>query len=119
MALAEAPFQLSEAPSEAELVAKYFRALGEPTRLRILELLADQELSVGQIVERLHLTQPKVSNHLACLRWCGFVVSRREHRVVYYRLADERVMGAIELARGLLTASADRVAACGRVDGDC
>lgn len=119
MALAEAPFQLSEFPSEDELLGKYFRALGEPTRLRILGLLEEEELSVGQIVERLHLPQPKVSNHLACLRWCGFVASRREHRVVFYRLADERVMEAIELARGLLTASAGRVAACERIDGDC
>jgi DNA-binding transcriptional ArsR family regulator len=65
MALAEAPFRLSETPSEAELVAKYFRALGEPTRLRILELLAEEDLSVGEIVERLGLPQPKVSNHLS------------------------------------------------------
>lgn len=119
MALAEAPFQLSEAPSEGELVAKYFRALGEPTRLRILELLADDELSVGQIVERLSLPQPKVSNHLACLRWCGFVASRREHRVVYYRLADERVIAAIDLARSLLADNAEHVSACGTIDGEC
>jgi DNA-binding transcriptional ArsR family regulator len=111
-----APFQLSTAPSPTEVVAKYFRALGDPTRLRILELLAQDELSVGQIVERLALPQPKVSNHLACLRWCGFVASRREHRAIYYRVADERVTQAIELARGLLTDSEERIAACTRID---
>ena len=119
MRLAEPPFAISEAPSETELVAKYFRALGDPTRLRILELLAAAELSVGEIVDRLELPQPKVSNHLACLRWCGFVASRREHRVVHYRLADERVVRAIDLARGLLADSADRIAACDRIDGGC
>lgn len=119
MTSTEPPFQLSPAPTQTELVAKYFRALGEPTRLRTLELLAEEEMSVGQIVERLQLPQPKVSNHLACLRWCGFVASRREHRVVYYRLADERVMHAIELARGLLSDSAERIAACGRIDAGC
>lgn len=119
MTLAAPPFTLSEDPSETELVAKYFRALGDPTRLRILELLAEAELSVGEIVDRLDLPQPKVSNHLACLRWCGFVASRREHRVVHYRLADERVVRAIELARSLLADSSDRIAACDRIDGGC
>ena len=39
-------------------------------------------------------SQPKVSNHLACLRWCGFVQTRRDHPTVYYRIADERVSRA-------------------------
>jgi len=56
------------------------RGLGDPTRVRILELLrAEGELSVGELVERLGEPQPKVSNHLACLCWCGFVDVRREH----------------------------------------
>jgi DNA-binding transcriptional ArsR family regulator len=85
----DAPFRLPEAPVAADLVAKYFRGLGEPTRLRILELLRDEgELSVGQLVERLGVSQPKISNHLVCLRWCGFIEARREHRVVVNRIAD-------------------------------
>jgi ArsR family transcriptional regulator, cadmium/lead-responsive transcriptional repressor len=56
-------------PLPTELVAKYFRGLGDPIRLRILELLrTDGELSVGELVRRLDLPQPQVSNHLACLR---------------------------------------------------
>src|SRR5829696_3117287 len=101
-AIARPPFALSESPTEPELVGKYFRALGDPTRLRILELLREHgELSVSELVERLRLSQPKVSNHLACLRWCGFVEARREHRVVHYRLADQRVADMLELADGL------------------
>ena len=74
MKLDRAPFALSETPTEPELVGKYFRALGDPTRVRILELLREHgELSVGELVQRLGHSQPKVSNHLACLRWCGFV----------------------------------------------
>ncbi len=120
MTVAEAPFQLSRTPSEAELLAKYFRALGDPTRLRIVGLLEEEELSVGEIVERLGLPQPKVSNHLACLRWCGFVVGQREHRTVHYRLVDGRVTAAIELARSLLGDNAEHVRACGAIDGgDC
>ena len=111
-----APFRLPASPARSDLVAKYFRALGDPTRLRILRLLqADGELSAGDLTRRLGQPQPKVSNHLACLRWCGFVVTRRDHRVIYYRLADQRVATLLELADGLLADNADHVAACCRI----
>jgi DNA-binding transcriptional ArsR family regulator len=113
-----APFRLPEAPARRDLVAKYFRALGDPTRLGILELLqAEGELSAGELTSRLGQPQPKVSNHLACLRWCGFVTSRREHRVVHYRLADQRVAQVLELGHGLLADNAEHVAACCRIEG--
>jgi DNA-binding transcriptional ArsR family regulator len=112
-----APFVLSEAPTEPELLGKYFRALGDPTRVRILELLREHgELSVSELVNRLALSQPKVSNHLACLRWCGFLVSRREHPTVLYRIADDRVNELLGLGRALLADNAEHVAACRRVD---
>jgi DNA-binding transcriptional ArsR family regulator len=116
-----APFALSETPTEPELIGKYFRALGDPTRLRILEMLQEHdELSVGEIVERLGESQPKVSNHLACLRWCGFVHTRRMHPTVYYRVADERVTQLLALGSALLADNAEHVAACRRVDaGGC
>jgi ArsR family transcriptional regulator, cadmium/lead-responsive transcriptional repressor len=110
------PFRLPDAPARADLVAKYFRALGDPTRLRILKLLrAEGELSAGELTRRLAQPQPRVSNHLACLRWCGFVDTRRDHRVIYYRLADGRVAALLELADGLLASNADHVAACCRI----
>ena len=115
--LTRSPFALSKTPTEPELVGKYFRALGDPTRIRILELLRDHdELSVTDIVARLGQSQPKVSNHLACLRWCGFVHTRREHPTVYYRVADERVTQLVELGRALLADNAEHVAACRRID---
>ena len=117
-ALADSPFQLSDQPVETDLLAKYFRGLGEPTRLRILELLLQRgELSVGQLVDLLGEAQPKVSNHLACLRWCGFVTTRREHRSVHYRVADEKVAAIVALARELLASNEEHVAACCRIDG--
>jgi DNA-binding transcriptional ArsR family regulator len=110
-----APFRLPIHPTESELVAKYFRVLADHARLRILEALAAAgELSVGELAERLALAQPNVSNHLACLRWCGFVATRREHRTVYNRIADPRVVELIELGRALLAANAEHVAACER-----
>jgi DNA-binding transcriptional ArsR family regulator len=111
-----APFRLPEIPARSDLVAKYFRALGEPTRLRLLGLLNDEgELSAGELTRRLGQSQPRVSNHLACLRWCGFVETRRDHRTIYYRLADQRVAALLELAHGLLADNADHVAACCRI----
>ncbi len=100
------------------MVAKYFRGLGDATRVRILELLRDQERSVGELTRLLDLSQPKVSNHLACLRWCGFVDSRREHREVRYRIADRRVAQLLELGRALLEDNEEHVGACCHIDGD-
>jgi DNA-binding transcriptional ArsR family regulator len=99
------------------LLAKYFRVLGDRTRLRVLELVADRERSVGELVSLLGEPQSKVSNHLACLRWCGFVATRREHRTVRYRLADRRFAAIVELGRALLHDNAEHIAACGHVDG--
>ncbi|MGI8729024.1 MAG: ArsR/SmtB family transcription factor [Solirubrobacteraceae bacterium] len=115
-ALPDAPFRLPDAPVEADLLAKYFRVLGDRTRLRILELVAGGERSVGELVRTLDEPQSKISNHLACLRWCGFVTTRREHRTIHYRLADERVMALVALARALLHDNAEHVAACASVD---
>jgi DNA-binding transcriptional ArsR family regulator len=116
-ALITSPFRLPAAPLETDLVAKYFRGLGDPIRLRILELLQSEgELSVGALVERLRLPQPQVSNHLACLRWCGFVEARRDGRTVFNRIADDRVETMLELARSLLADNAEHVAACCRIE---
>jgi ArsR family transcriptional regulator, cadmium/lead-responsive transcriptional repressor len=115
--MTSAPFVLPDAPAEPDLVAKYFRGLGDATRVRILELLQEHgELTVGELVERLGQSQPKVSNHLACLRWCGFVETRREHPSVYYRIADARVAQLLALGRALLEDNAEHVAACRRID---
>ena len=114
---ATAPFVLPDAPAEPDLVAKYFRGLGDPTRVRILELLREHdELSVGDLVMKLGQSQPKVSNHLACLRWCGFVETRREHPSVYYRIADARVGELLALGAALLADNAEHIAACRRID---
>jgi DNA-binding transcriptional ArsR family regulator len=112
-----APFRLPTTPVATDLVAKYFRGLGDPIRLRILELLRSEgELSVSALVERLALPQPKVSNHLACLRWCGFVDPRREGRTIYNRIADTRVTAMLDLAESLLADNAEHVAACCRIE---
>jgi DNA-binding transcriptional ArsR family regulator len=108
-----ARLRLPQTLTERALIAKYFRTFGNPTRLEILELLREHgELNVHELVEHVGSSQPQVSNHLACLRWCGLVTTRREHRQVNYRLADERVEEMLALARSLLQGNAEHVAAC-------
>jgi DNA-binding transcriptional ArsR family regulator len=115
-----APFVLPAKPDAPDLVAKYFRGLGDATRLRILGLLEENgELSVSELVTAVGQSQSKVSNHLACLRWCGFVDAQRDGRAVRYRVADERVSQLLALGRSLLADHAEHVAACGRIEGGC
>jgi ArsR family transcriptional regulator, cadmium/lead-responsive transcriptional repressor len=115
--VSSAPFRLPAAPQPTDLVAKYFRGLGDTTRLRILQhLRTEGELTVGDLVERLAVPQPKVSNHLACLRWCGFIEARRHGRTVYNRITDPRVASMLDLADELLVDNAEHVAACCRIE---
>ena len=117
MSTAPVPFTLTDAPSRSDLLGKYFRGLGDPTRLRILRLLDEEgELAVGELVQRLAMPQATVSTHLACLRWCGFVTTRRAQRSVIYRLADPRVRQLISIAESLLEDNAEHVACCQTID---
>ena len=110
--LDDAPFLLPEAPIDTDLVAKYFRALGDPTRVRILELVAREELSVGELVGRVGRPQPRVSDHLRCLAWCGYVKVRREGRNAYYSVSDGRVLKMLRLGESMLRDNFEHVEAC-------
>lgn len=77
---------------EAEVLARYFRVLSDPTRLRILLHLGGGERNVTEIVEALGGSQSRISNHLACLRWCKLVRTKRVGRQMMYSLADPEVL---------------------------
>lgn len=96
----------------SELYAKFFRGLGDPTRVKIVQILLEQPRTVSELVDLLGSPQGRVSSHLGCLRWCGFVEGVREGRSVTYRVADERVRGLLEMAQALLQENAERVASC-------
>ncbi|MGH9176685.1 MAG: ArsR/SmtB family transcription factor [Vicinamibacterales bacterium] len=99
-----------------ELTAKFFRGLTDQTRLRIVEILLEEgEQNVSQLVERIDQSQGRISSHLACLRWCGFVASRREGKYIYYRVTDERVASLILLARGIIADHAGEILSCTRM----
>lgn len=79
-----------------------FRALADPTRLRLLNLIADREICVCYFVEILRISQPKVSRHLAYLRRAGIAASRREGKWVHYRLAVPKDDAAASILRETL-----------------
>lgn len=79
-----------------------FRALADPTRLRLLNLIADREICVCYFVEILKTSQPKISRHLAYLRKAGIVASRREGKWMHYRLAVPRDEAAASILREAL-----------------
>ena len=88
-----------------ELVAERFRALAEPARLQILDVLRDGELTVNEIVERTMLSQANVSRHLRYLHDLGFVTRRKDGLHVHYAIKDKKVFQMC-----------DQV--CGQVDAD-
>lgn len=104
---------LPAALSEAELLARFFRALGDPTRLRLLNLLLQGEQSVTELVEAVGAPQGRISTHLGCLRWCGLVTSRREGRQMIYAIIDPRVRALLGTAADMLRDYAAGVVSCG------
>lgn len=74
-----------------EEISRRFRALGEPTRLRILRMLEAGERSVNDLSGELKTGQSNVSRHLQALYDCGLVERRRQGTVVYYRIADPMI----------------------------
>ena len=97
------------------VTAKFFHGLSDLTRLRIVELLLEGEKNVSELVALLGQPQSRVSTHLACLRWCGYVGSRREGKFVYYRVADPRVRQLVALARGVIADHAAAILSCTRI----
>ncbi len=70
---------------------RYFKAFGDPSRLRIVVLLSSGEMTVNDIVEKVGLSQPTVSRHLGILRDADIVIDRREGQKVYYSLNKNSV----------------------------
>jgi len=98
------------------VIAKFFRAVGDPTRLLLLVFLLAGARTVSDCVEHAGLAQSRVSSHLACLADCGFVTARRDGRFTRYRVTDRRVVELVTLARGLAADNAAALAACTRID---
>lgn len=98
-----------------QMVAKFFRALGDPVRLRLLEFLLHDEHTVSECVTHIGLSQGRVSTHLGCLADCGYVRVRRAGRFAHYTVTDPRVAELVLLARALAADNAAALAACMRI----
>jgi DNA-binding transcriptional ArsR family regulator len=106
------------APTDRGTLARFFRVLGDPTRLRILELLEGGDQTVGEIVSATGQPQPRVSTHLACLRHCGFVSAERRGKEMVYSLGLKGVGRIVSRADAALEPIAERLATCTRIGPD-
>jgi ArsR family transcriptional regulator len=89
---------------------RFFQALGDKTRLRLLNLMGDQEICVCYFVEILGSPQPKISRHLAYLRNAGIVAARREGKWMHYRIVMPRHAGAALILKQTLEALSEEKA---------
>jgi DNA-binding transcriptional ArsR family regulator len=90
-------------PPVYALKADFFRVLGHPARVHLLQLLREGEQSVGALRDALELDSSGASQHLAALRAQGLVVSRKEGTSVYYRIRDPRTLEVLELAKEIIS----------------
>lgn len=76
--------------------ARFFKALSDPTRLKIIKLLAEREMCVCEVMAALNLTQPNASHHLNLLEREGIVKKRREGKWIVYKLSTPKILQLME-----------------------
>lgn len=86
-----------------QLKAEFFKTLGHPARIRVLELLSEREMAVGELLPELSLEASNLSQQLAVLRRAGLVTTRKEGSQVYYSLTSPHVAELLGVARVILT----------------
>ncbi|AVV45433.1 winged helix-turn-helix transcriptional regulator [Streptomyces sp. SID9913] len=101
--------------SHTDTVARFFRALADPTRLKLLEFILRGERTCAECVGYAGVSQSRVSVHLACLTACGYVTGHRDGRRLRYRVGDPRVADLVVLARAV---AADHDGVPDRCSGD-
>ncbi|MFI9628881.1 ArsR/SmtB family transcription factor [Streptomyces sp. NPDC052042] len=95
--------------SDIEVLARFGRALADPIRCRILLALRDAPAYPADLADALGISRTRLSNHLACLRDCGLVITLPDGRRTRYELADERLGHALDDLRAAVVAvAADR-----------
>ncbi len=86
---------------QVEAIAKLLKSMSHPIRLKILCLLQEQEMSVGDIRDQVETTNANVSQHLNILRSQGIIDFRKDANFIYNRIADQRILELIEKMRHL------------------
>nr|WP_202469291.1 metalloregulator ArsR/SmtB family transcription factor [Streptomyces sp. SID2888] len=106
--------------SDIEVLARFGRALADPIRCRILLALRDAPAYPSDLADALGISRTRLSNHLACLRDCGLVVTVPDGRRTRYELADERLGHALDdLRNAVVAVEADRACADADEKGCC
>ena len=112
------PFSSAAPPVDDRATADFFAVLSSPIRLSALQLLVEGERCVTELVDTLQIAQPRLSNHLACLRNCGFVQVRRQGTFLHYSLADPRLADIVRLGASLAQPSAGALLRCHVLGGE-
>lgn len=86
-----------------QLKADFFKTLGHPARIRVLELLSEREHAVAEMLPEVGIEAAHLSQQLAVLRRANLVVTRKEGSTVYYSLTSPRVADLLQVARGILS----------------
>ncbi len=94
------------------LKAKFFRGLGDTTRLNILEILREGEKTTSEIVKKTQQSQSNTSNHLSCLLDCGLVSNRREGKNIFYKLSNDKIIQLLEESDAILIHFAHGIYSC-------
>ncbi|MFE5957514.1 ArsR/SmtB family transcription factor [Streptomyces rubiginosohelvolus] len=106
--------------SDIEVLARFGRALADPIRCRLLLVLREAPAYPSDLAEALGISRTRLSNHLACLRDCGLVVTSPDGRRTRYELADERLGTALDDLRSAVVAvETDRTCPDAETDGCC
>lgn len=114
---------ITQAPADVEVAARFFRGLGDPTRLSLLLRLMQGERRVTDLVADIGGSQSNVSAHLACLKDCGLVIDRPgDRRQVFYRIRHEELAELFTAAERVLSAAGTTITLCdnrlmGAIDG--
>ncbi|MFG2683069.1 ArsR/SmtB family transcription factor [Streptomyces sp. NPDC048392] len=98
-----------------DTTARFFRALSDPTRLKLLEFILRGERTSADCVEHAGISQPRVSVHLSCLADCGYITARRDGKKLRYSVGDPRVADLVLLARSLAADNAAALDCCPRI----
>ncbi|APS20526.1 MULTISPECIES: ArsR/SmtB family transcription factor [Streptomyces] len=108
------------AASDIEVLARFGRALADPIRCRLLLALREAPAYPSDLAEALGISRTRLSNHLACLRDCGLVVTSPDGRRTRYELADERLGTALDNLRSAVVAvETDRTCPDAETRGCC
>ena len=86
-----------------ELHAEMCKVFSNPTRLEILNLLRDKEMSVTELIQKTNLSQANISQHLAIMKHKGIVIARRDGKNIHYKIAYPKIIKAFDIIKEVLS----------------